>query len=348
VSLFYFAIALVTAPRRGPIAGATLASATPFALGWLPVHFIRPGWLLALLLAGSFWWLLRRHSDASQAWRGIIAPHLLARLWGGEERRSRFGPLEWIGLTWLVVIVAIAGPTWKHVPSPFAEETAAIAVVVAVTPSMQTEDVQPSRSERATLKLHDLLANRGSARTALIAYAGTAHLVMPTTTDAGIIDAFAQALDPAIMPREGDAAAAALHLADRTLTEAGGGSIVWITDTVAPEQAAELAAWRQQSSTAVRLWPPLLPGAERDALEQNAQPVRPDVVYLTADDGDVRALASAARFADVSGTDADTRWAESGFWLTPLIVLLMLPLFRRGWMVSVARPGRGSSLGARA
>jgi Ca-activated chloride channel family protein len=37
---------------------------------------------------------------------------------------------------------------------------------------------------------------------------------MPATTDGGIIDTFAQALDPTIMPKEGDAAVDALRLAD--------------------------------------------------------------------------------------------------------------------------------------
>ena len=52
-----------------------------------------------------------------------------------------------------------------------------------------------------------------------------------------------------------DAAAEALRLADRALASAGGGSIVWLTDGVAPEQAGALAQWRQGSRTEVRVWP---------------------------------------------------------------------------------------------
>ena len=302
-------------------------------------HFLRPEWLLALIPGALVWWLLRRQSDASLAWRDFIDAHLLDQLWGGQRSRRRFGPLAWVALSWLVLIVAIAGPTWKHEPSPFADDTAALAIVLKVSPSMETEDVQPSRLERATLKVHDLLQARGNAKASLIAYAGSAHVVMPATADAGIIDNFAQALTPEVMPEDGDVAAEALRLADQTLAAAGGGSIVWITDSVAPEQAAPLAAWRKNSSTSVRLWPPLLPGQERDTLEQNARPVKPGVEYLAADDSDVQALANAARFAQSLGTDSDTRWAESGYWLTPLIALMTLQFFRRGWMVA-----RGTSV----
>ncbi|WP_116368324.1 VWA domain-containing protein [Parahaliea mediterranea] len=317
------------------LGGAGLAAAAPVGLLMAieQFHFIRPLWLLALFPAALLWWALHRQSDAGRAWRGIIDAHLLALLWGNEQRRRRLGPLAWIGLSWLVLIIAIAGPSWKHEPSPFADDTAALAIVVKVSPSMETEDVQPSRLERATLKIHDLLAARGQAKTALIAYAGSAHRVMPATGDAGIINTFAQALTPQVMPETGDAAADALALAEQSLAEAGGGSILWITDSIAPEQAAPLAAWRDASSVRVRLWPPLLPGKERDDLEQQARVVRASVQTLSADDSDVQALANAARFAQSFGTGEQTRWAESGYWLTPLLVLMTLVYFRRGWMV---------------
>jgi Ca-activated chloride channel homolog len=300
-------------------------------------HFIRPVWLVLLVPAAVLWWLLRQQSDPGRAWRRIVAPHLLEHLWGGEQTKRRFGPVAWLALAWLVTILAVAGPTWRQETSPFAEETAALAVVIKVSPSMMTEDLLPSRLERATLKLHDLLAARGAAKTSLIAYAGTVHRVMPETKDAGIIDTFAQALDPAIMPADGDAAAEALGLADASLGEAGGGSIVWITDSVAPEQAPLLADWRQSSSTRVWLWPPLYEGVELDALEASVRPAGPSIVQFAADDSDVTRLAGAAKFAATAGSESNTRWTETGYWLTPLLALFTMPFFRRGWMVSLAR-----------
>jgi Ca-activated chloride channel family protein len=181
--------------------------------------------------------------------------------------------------------------------------------------------------------VHDLLQARGKAKTALIAYAGSAHLVMPATDDSGIIDTFAAALSPKLMPVEGDDAAAALQLADKSLARAGGGSIVWITDGVSAEQADALHDWRRSSGTNVQLWPPLLPGEELDLLQRNARPVNPELIKLTADDSDIAALATAARFAPTRMGGSETRWAESGYWLSPLLALLMLAFFRAGWLV---------------
>ncbi len=349
LSLAWLAIGLLRAARHdrrtrrkeSRAGGGALASVAPpvVAAAVLPFHFIRPEWLLLLIPAALLWWRLRRHADGRQAWQGIIAPHLLDHLLGGEDRKARFGPLEWVGLAWLVAIIAIAGPTWQHEPSPFADDTAALAIVLKVTPSMTTEDVQPSRLERATQKVHDLLATRGNARSSLVAYAGSAHLVMPATRDGGIIDNFAQALDPDIMPVAGDTPAAALALADRSLADAGGGSIVWITDGVDDSQSAALADWRSGSGTDLRVWTMLLPGDELDKLESAVRPARADIIHLSADDSDVQALAQAAKFANVSGDGKDTRWAESGYWLTPLLALLLLPFFRRGWLVPASRTG---------
>lgn len=316
--------------------GHAFASLTPFSLAasWpLPFHFIRPAWLLALVPAALLWWLLRRRDDAKQRWRGIVAPHLLTHLLGGEEKQSRLGPLECIALGWVLAVVAIAGPTWKQEPSPFADDVAAIALVVKVSPSMMTEDVQPSRLARAAIKIHDLLKERGAGKTSLIAYAGSAHVVMPPTKDSGIIDTFAGALDPKIMPVDGDVATEALKLADQTLAGAGGGSILWITDSIAPEQNAPLSSWRRSSGTAVRLLPPLLPGPELDAVTTGARSVNASLVRLAADDTDIRELAGAAKFAGTTGGDANRRRAESGYWLTPAIAALLLLFFRKGWMV---------------
>jgi len=340
VSMLFHALGLL---KRRSAKATNIETASPAFASFAPFyltaatpafHFIRPTWLLALIPVALLGWILRRRTDAKHPWRGIVAPQLLTHLLSGEEKKSRFGPLEFIAIGWLVVVIAIAGPTWKHEPAPFADDVAAIAIVMKVSPSMMTEDIQPSRLARAAEKIHDLLKERGAAKTSLIAYAGSAHRVMPPTKDSGIIDTFAQALDPKIMPVEGDVAAEALKLADQTLAEAGGGSMVWVTDSIVPDQTTPLADWRTSSSTVVRLLPPLFPGPELDALRTAARSADARVVQLTADDSDVQELASAAKFANVSGGDANQRWAESGYWLTPVVAVLLLPFFRRGWMIS--------------
>lgn len=295
-------------------------------------HFIRPYWLLALVPLALLVCAIYRRQDAAQPWRKIIAPHLLAHLLSGKQQSPRRSPLALLAASWFVTTLAIAGPTWRREAAPFAENTSPLAIVVKVTPSMLAEDVQPSRLARAVEKIHDLLAERKGEKTALVAYAGTAHLVMPITKDGTIIDTFAQALDPKIMPSDGDAAAEAMQLADRTLN--GEGTILWITDSIADEQTSALANWRKQSHTQVRLFPPLVDGPELTSLETRANTVDAGVTRLTADPSDVKSIARMAKYASIASSDGSTRWQESGYWLTPLIVLMALPFARRGWMTS--------------
>lgn len=296
-------------------------------------HFVRPWWLLAVVPLAQLVWAVHRRQDSAQRWQGIIAPNLLPFLLSGTAHRRVFSPLLLIAIGWTLTVIAIGGPTWQRAPAPFAEDTAALAIVVKVAPSMKTEDVQPDRLTRSVQKIKDLLALRPGAKTALIAYAGSAHVVMPATTDEGIINTFAQALDPKIMPSEGDVAADALLLADKTLAEAGTGSILWITDSVASEQSATLSQWRKKSSTPVRLLPPLLAGSELDALKENSRPANAGFVRLSSDDSDVQSVARTTKFSTAVTGESTNRWKESGYWLTPLIAALMLPFFRRGWMV---------------
>ena len=299
-------------------------------------HFIRPWWLLAWLPLAALVWAMQRRQDATHAWHGVVAPHLLPFLLSGQAQRRRFSPLLIVALAGFVAVLAIAGPTWQRQPAPFAEDTAALAIVIKVSPSMMTEDVQPSRLARSVQKIQDLLEQRRGAKTALIAYAGSAHVVMPATSDEGIINTFAQALDPKVMPGDGDVADKALQLADQTLADAGGGSILWITDSVATEQAVQLRSWRRKSSTPLRLLPPLLPGSEWDALPQTARVADACVERLTADDSDVASLARAAKFTATTGGELSDHWEESGYWLTPLLAALLLLFFRRGWMLQTA------------
>ena len=299
-------------------------------------HFLRPWWFVALIPVALLTWAIWKRQDTAQTWNGIVAPHLLPFLLQGQNSRARFTPLHLIAIGWVIALLAIAGPTWRREPSPFTEDTAALAIVVKVSPSMITEDLQPSRLARATEKVHDLLKQRVGAKTSLIAYGGSAHVVMPATSDGGIIDTFAQALDPKIMPKDGDDAAEALRLAGQTLTEQGTGSILWITDSIAPEQISSLTSWRNSSRTPVRLLPPLLPGPELDAVTTATRTAKVSLVNLTADDADVITLARAAKFATAATGEKSDRWEESGYWLTPFLAIILLPFFRRGWMARTA------------
>jgi Ca-activated chloride channel family protein len=303
------------------------------------LHFLRPWWLLALLPVALVGWRLWTASDPGRSWRGVIAPHLLPHLLVGAEKRLRLAPVVYLIAGWVVTVLALAGPTWQRELAPFADDTAVLAIVLKVTPSMQTQDVQPTRLARAVEKIHDLLALRPGAKTALVAYSGSAHRVLPLTTDAGILDSFAGELDPQVMPIEGDVAGDALQLADEIVAKAGQrGWVLWVGDGVAPDQSNALAAYQAKGRAPVSVLAVAGDGPELNSLKEAAVTLGADLVHVTPDAADVRHLAGNTRFSTAADGTGE-RWRDAGYWLVPVLVVLSLFWFRPGW---VARAGGAS------
>jgi Ca-activated chloride channel family protein len=302
-------------------------------------HFLRAWWLLAVVPAVFLAWRLWASDDGERSWRKLVAPHLLPHLMTGREERRRFRPLTALLPAWLMSAFALAGPTWEHEASPFAEDRAVLVIVLKVTPSMQSQDVQPSRLVRATEKIHDLLKERPGAKTALFAYAGTAHRVMPLTTDAEIISAFAAELSPAVMPVEGSRAGDALVAADETVKKSGeAGWILWVLDGVSPDELAALKAYQSENRTPVSILAVAGEGPERESLAQAASTLDATLVHVTPDNADVRQLSRNTRFSAVSEHAGGERWKDFGYWLVAPLTCVSLLWFRRGWMV---RPAEG-------
>ena len=296
-------------------------------------HFLRPFWLLLLLPALAIWWAERRAADSTNRWQKAIDPELLKHLVTGGDMRRRIRPGDIVLFGWIVTILAVAGPTWRQVPSPFAAAARPAMILLKVTPSMLATDLAPTRLQRADQKLADLLESRAGAPTGLIAYAGSAHLVLPPTVDGNVVLGMAKALSPDIMPREGDAFAEAVQLGAGVLDEAKlGGSILVIADAVAPDQIAGLA----KPAVPVTILAALPPGIEGAGLADAAKALGASVIATSIDGSDVAAMTRrlAAGAAPQQGPGEGERWQEAGYWLTPLIALLALLWFRRGWVLA--------------
>jgi Ca-activated chloride channel family protein len=300
------------------------------------VHLLRPWGLLLAVPAVALWWLARQAADTTRRWGRVIDPELLKALVVGGPSGPRFGPHDLLLVGWLITALAIAGPTWQRAPSPFAGQAAPVMLVLKVTPSMTTPDLAPTRLDRARQKIADLLKRNDGMPAGLIAYAGTAHLVLPPTQDAGVVTGMADALSPDIMPREGDKLADAVTLAAKVLRDGGqGGSILVIADTVAPGQGEAL---RQVAGP-----PPIVffAMASTAAIDSDANlaaavsALDAKEVGTTIDNADVQAIAR--RLADAPGAPVEgaaERWEDMGYWLVPLIALIGLLWFRRGWVVA--------------
>jgi Ca-activated chloride channel family protein len=195
---------------------------------------------------------------------------------------------------------------------------------------MAGTDIKPSRLERAKQKVRDLLAARTGARTGLIAYAGTAHLVMPPTDDPAVIEPFLAALATGLMPVEGRNAGAAIALAAQMLAkEPVPGTVLLVGDALSPADQPAFADRAKLGGNEVVM---LVMAAGGD-IGRLTGGIELPTVRATVDRSDIRAVERriATHFQAANAQDPTARWRDDGYWLVFPAALLALLWFRRGW-----------------
>lgn len=295
-------------------------------------HFLRPVWLIGVPLVLLLWYLVRRRLEGPTTDTAGLAPHLAEALSVGARDHRRLHPIDGFALVGVLLALASAGPTWSKLPNPLIADTAPLVVALKVTPSMEDTDLPPSRLERAKFKITDLIASRAGARTALVAYAGSAHRVAPLTEDPNILRPLLEGLTPAAMPVDGDSASTALTLAQGILADAKTqGAILFVLDDMDPAEAKLLETADMGDAQVIFLT--ALP--EGQSLAQLNPIPNATVVGMTADDGDLAQLDRAIRSAYVAALGQDDRlqWHDRGRLLAIPAALLVLLWFRRGWTV---------------
>jgi len=320
-------------------------------------HFLRPGWLWLALPAALVVWLVSRREDPSRPFKGLVAPHLLPHLLVGAGRRWGIRPLHHAAFFFAVATLALAGPAWQREDPPFAQDKAALVVALDLSRSMDAIDESPSRLVRGQQKIRDLLARRTGARTALVAYAGTAHTVLPLTEDTRVLTTYLDALSTGLMPVPGKDAAAALARCEALLArEPVPGTILFVTDGISTAQTAAFVAHRSQSRNAVAVLGvgtseggPIREGKgfvteggrrvvarlDRDGLLALAREAHAFVATATLDDRDVAQIQGGieAHLQQVVQKDERSRYRDVGWYATPFLALLAGLWFRRGFTV---------------
>lgn len=294
-------------------------------------NFIRPAALVLLPVAALLWWLLKRNEDALCGWRSQIDADLLSALTTGADTKS-MTQTTWMFVAWSIATIAIAGPTWQIEPSPFADDATPLMILLKADVSMDTTDLEPSRLERAKLKIADLAEARKGQPLGLIAYAGSAHLVLPPTRDTAIVSQMANEISPEVMPKSGDQLDLAIHEAARALGDGGqGGSVLIVADSVSASLESIQSSLKESPLSVQFLIVTTGESNETEGdIQQVAKQLGANATQLAIDDTDIARVISIATRTPLSATGTDgERWQEAGFWLVPILVLIMLLSFRR-------------------
>ncbi|TAJ15500.1 VWA domain-containing protein [Marinilabiliaceae bacterium JC017] len=330
-------------------------------LNWQQFHFIREEWLWAFIPLLMILLLVILSNRDKTKWKVLIASHLRPYLFTQSSKTSTVLPALAFLMAGSLLICAMAGPTWKKVEVPGGKASAVLLIGLDLSQSMLTADVQPTRLERAKLKIYDLLEKKPGTRIGLFAYAGTAHPVVPLCSDYNLVKHHAESLHPAIMPIRGTNMNYALNLADTILSRYDAPStLLLVTDEINPTEAGMLQAFTQNTIHKINILQVStatggeVPGFRRGSVLQDKTGKTvysaPDVnvfkglnqnekisVYpMTLDKSDVEQIASEVRkFRDFRLDDetSDEMWQDMGWYLLVPALLLSLLWFRKGWMI---------------
>ena len=324
-------------------------------------HFLRPEWLWGLLPLVGLLVLLAKRGANAHVWEAVCDAHLLPHVLVGTNGAKSHRPIILLGLGWTLALVALAGPVWSQLPQPVFRAESALVIVLDVSRSMDAQDVAPSRLTRAKHKILDILQARQEGQTGLVIFAGESFVVSPLTDDARTMKTLVQTLETNLMPVQGSRPDLALKMGNELLEQAGipGGDLLLVMDGDAEPET--LGTIKQLASKGRKI-SVLGAGTEEGApipeaggfvkdttgaivvtkldpasLQAAARAGSGRFALLSLDDRDLDNVLPSVDGVQVSATTTSTQrktnlWREEGPWLVVVLLAVVLPAFRRGWL----------------
>ena len=323
-------------------------------------QWLRPLWLLAVPVLG--WLLVKRWHRRKRAgrWQMILPTQFHAVLLGGGTGRTSKLPWVALGLAWLLVVLALLGPSWQRLEQTRQRPADPLVILLELTPQMLAEDSAPNRLEQARRKVLDLLEHRRDSQTALVVYAGSAHTLVPLSDDLGTTRNLLEAIDPSIMPQPGQRADLALHKGLALLAQSGlgQGHLLLIGSSLSePERDGILKALGRQGPSLLMLGVGSAAGAPvRQANGEFLKDDQGGILVPRLDGASLKAFinSTGGRYRHARIDDLDLRglgllasphalrndgqtvqldsWADQGHWLLLPLLLLAACAGRRGWL----------------
>lgn len=131
-----------------------------------------------------------------------------------------------------LLIIGVAGPQFGSKLKEIKREGVEIIIALDVSNSMNAEDIQPNRLERAKQAIARLVDRMVNDRIGLIVFAGDAYIQVPITTDYVSTKLFLASVGTDIAPKQGTAIGSAIELGMKSFTPKAESSkaLIIITD----------------------------------------------------------------------------------------------------------------------
>ncbi|KTD11645.1 hypothetical protein Lgra_1103 [Legionella gratiana] len=303
-------------------------------------HFLRPWWLLVIIPLLGLTLVLWRQKPKLHAWSEVCDPHLLNHLLQKKGQGQRMSSFLYLIFSLLFMILSIAGPAWYKLPVATYKPIQPRILVLDMSDNMMANDLTPDRLSRAKFKLHDLFAHKDSGQFGLVVFTSEPFVVSPLTDDGQTISSLLTSLTPDIMPVSGQNLYRALTEASNLIKEAGytqGQILVMTADSPSSESIA-LAKKLTESGIYSSIMPVKAEKNLNPLFQKFAQAGEGQLIKYTSDSSDLNQwLKSGNTNKYTLSEDEDIPlWRDEGRWFLIPAMLLLLPVFRRGWMQRVS------------
>lgn len=326
-------------------------------------HFIYPLWLVLIPVILMAFYMLAKYVQKSTVWDAFIDKALQPFVVSSSDGEKKHWLFWLMAILTLLMALALAGPSWEKKSLPGYKVNHGLVIALDLSASMLTKDIAPDRLARAKFELNDLMQLRIEGQTGLVVFAGDAFAVAPMTEDVDTITAQVEHLDPYTMPAQGSRMDRAIEVSQDLLKNAGypTGHILLITDGTSnlskTIQQAKQAANNgflvsiMQIGTAKGDVIPLRGGGflvdqqgnriravvDEVGLQEVAAAGQGYYVTSTVNDQDVDALFSFMQIDEKTSLEESietkVNYSENaGVWLLFPILVLMLVLFRKGYL----------------
>ena len=323
--------------------GATISQSLNLAQ-LVNFHFLRPWWLLAIVPLFIFYRSLVEKDDVLKQWRGHMSDKVIEHLALRQQQSRKFTPKNFFVAFAIIGTLVMAGPSWTKKASPFFVDESVLVIALDVSASMQSDDIQPSRLMRAKQKITQLLDLRGDAKTALVVYAGSAHIAMPITQDREMIHHFLDVLDTNILPVPESSPQSVLKPVKQLLMQAQTAStVLLLTDKTNAETINAFKVLLDKQHDQLLVWAigenpnsglASATGLSSDTLAQLSHLAavgHGELITFTHNSDDVSEVNQAIDNNMFAVNDKAQPWYDQGYPLLFLLIPLQALWFRRGW-----------------
>ena len=168
------------------------------------MNFAQPEYLVALVMIPTtallmYWGNLKRQKSVNKLGESPLIKKLTPSInWQGRRWKNA---LLLLSLTFF--IVAAARPQWGNEVREINQEGLQVMVALDVSQSMLTQDIKPTRLDRAKLEIADLMKQLNGDEVGLVLFSGASFIQVPLTSDYYTAISYLDSANPSVISRPG-------------------------------------------------------------------------------------------------------------------------------------------------